>query len=251
VAIADALALVAILLVVGPGWAVLRHAGLQSAGPDGRLLHPALAEARIVADARHGIAAVMASPVPPPQFAFLQAARTTVPPEEGVPEGAEVIFQTPVYSALAGDRGPLLMVAGRATVRWTTLLDNVSGDAFVFLDAGGDRIMPLGPVENARIYAALIAVTAGQFELARHDLWSAVQAQGAEVRFAFDPDYLPILPEELDAGAAPFARQLREEGSPASLRILKFFAQLYESVRGQPLIEEGFGGPLRSGRVDR
>jgi hypothetical protein len=71
------------------------------------------------------------------------------------------------------------------------------------------------------------------------------------VRFGFVSDHLPIHESELDAQAAPFAHWLREEGSTASLRLLKFFAQLYESVRGQPLIEEGFGGPLRSGRVDR
>lgn len=250
VAVGDALSLVAILLIVGPGWAVLRADGLGETGPHGRLVHPALREAGVVAGVRRHIDALMATPAPPVQFAFLQAARSNVAPEERVPEGSEIILETPVHHALAGDRGPLLMVAGRSTVRWTTLLDRVSPDAFVFLDVGDPRVRPLGPVENARIYAALIAVSAQQFDLARHELWSVAEDQGAEVRFAFDPDHLPIRPAELDAGAAPFAQWLRDDGSVASLRILKFFGQLYESVRGQPLIEEGFGGPLRAGRVD-
>ena len=249
--VGDALVLVAVLLIVGPGWAALRATGLGETGADGRLVHPALRESGVVAGVRHQIDAVMASPAPPVQLAFLQAMRTEAPPETRIPEGSEWIFETPVHHALAGDKGPLLMVAGRATVRWTTLLDQVSRDSFVFLDVGDARVRPLGPVENARIYAALIAVAAGQFDLARHELWSVVEDQGAEVRFAFDQDHLPIQPAELDAGAAPFARWLRGEGSPSSLRILKLFAQLYESMRGQALIEEGFGGPLRSGRVDR
>jgi hypothetical protein len=251
VKIGDALVLVALLLLVGPVWATFRATGLGETGSDGRLKHPALREAGVVSGVRRQLASVMASPAPPPQFAFLQAARTEVHPDTGVPEGSEVIFETPVHRALAGDKGPLLMVAGRATVRWTTLLDRASRDAFVFLDVGDERVRPLGPSENARIYAGLIAVAAGQFDLARHDFWTVVGSQGAEVRFGFDPDHLPIRPEELDAEASAFAEWLRGDDSPASGRILKFFGQLYESIRGQPLVEEGFGGPLRSGRVDR
>jgi hypothetical protein len=249
--IGGALALVALLLVVGPGWATLRAAGMGETDSNGHLVHPALRQAAIVAGVRQQITSVMGSPAPPPQFAFLQAARTRVHPTEGVPEGSEVIFDTAVHNALAGEKGPLLMVAGRARVRWTTLLDLASPDAFVFLDVGDERVRPLGPTENARIYAGLIAVAAGQMDLARHEFWTVIGAQGAEVRFAFDPDHLPIEPDELDAGAAPFARWLREDDSPSSLRILKFFGQLYESIRGQPLLEEGFGGPLRSGRMER
>jgi hypothetical protein len=192
----------------------------------------------------------MESPAPPEQIAFLQATRTEIPEEIVLPEGQELIVASPVHQALAGASGPRLMVAGRATVRWTTLLDTASPDAFVLLDVGDQRVRPLGPVENARMYAALIAVAAGQFDLARHELWSVIEMQGAEVRFAFDPDHLPITPVELDAEASDFARWLRDQGSAASLRVLRLFASVYESVRGQPLIEEGWGGPLRSGRVD-
>jgi len=94
-------------------------------------------------------------------------------------------------------------------------------------------------------------VAAGQYSLARHEFWSVVELQGARVRFAFDPDHLPITPGELDSEASGFATWLKDEGSAASLRILRLFASVYESVRGQKLIEEGWGDPLRAGRVDR
>lgn len=247
----DGLVLLALLLVVGPGWGLIRTAALGRTDASGRLADPVLRATTVTAGVRRQIRELMAAPTPPPQIAFLQATRVAIPEPPPVPEGREVLLASPVYAALAGAVGPRLLVAGRATVRWTTLLDEVSPDAFVFLDAGDDRVRPLGPVENARIYAALIAVAAGQYDLARHEFWSAVEMQGAEVRFAFDPDHLPIRPEELDAEATGFAQWLDQEGTPPALRVLRLFASVYESVRGQPLIEEGIGGPLRSGRIDR
>jgi hypothetical protein len=250
VSVAGALSLVLLLLSLGPGWALLRADALGKTDASGQLAHPALREAGITAGVRSLVESVMESPAPPDQIAFLQATRTEIPEDLELPEGQELIVASPVHQALAGASGPRLMVAGRATVRWTTLLDTASPDAFVLLDVGDQRVRPLGPVENARMYAALIAVAAGQFDLARHELWSVIEMQGAEVRFAFDPDHLPITPVELDAEASDFARWLRDQGSAASLRVLRLFASVYESVRGQPLIEEGWGGPLRSGRVD-
>ena len=249
--IGDALVLVLLLLAVGPGWALIRSSALGQTDRHGRLADPVLQSAVVAAGVRAQITAVMNTPQPPPQIAFLQATRVRLPEEVETPANRELIFASPVYTAVAGGIGPRLMLAGRATVRWTSLLDEVSSDAFVFLDSGDDRIRPLGPVENARIYAALIAVAAGQFDLARHEFWSVVEAQGARVRFAFDPDHLPISPRELDAEASGFAIWLKGEGSSASLRILRLFASVYESVRGQKLIDEGWGKPLRTGRVDR
>lgn len=246
----DGVVLVALLLLVGPGWGLVRTAALGRTDAAGRLDDPVLRATTVTAGVRRQIDQVMSTPTPPPQIAFLQASRVQLPPSVRIPEGRELILASPVHAALAGGTGPRLMVAGRATVRWTTLLDQVSRDAYVFLDVGDERVRPLGPVENARIYAALIAVAAGQYDLARHELWSAVEAQGAEVRFAFDPDNLPIRPAELDAEAPGFARWLEDDGSAPALRVLRLFGSVYESVRGQPLLEEGFGGPLRSGRVD-
>jgi hypothetical protein len=251
VQIGDALVLILLLLAVGPGWAMIRSSALGQTDGSGRLVDPVLQSAVITAGVREQITAVMNTEQPPAQVAFLQATRIQLPEGVETPADQELIFASPVYTAIAGGNGPRLMLAGRATVRWTGLLDEVSPDAFVFLDSGDDRIRPLGPVENARIYAALIAIAAGQFDLARHELWSVAGAQGARVRFAFDPDHLPISPRELDAEASSFALWLKREDSPSSLRILRLFASVYESVRGQPLIDEGWGEPLRAGRVDR
>ncbi|RKZ18074.1 hypothetical protein DRQ53_01435 [bacterium] len=251
VRISSALALILVLLLAGPGTAVLRASALGQRVEDGTLSHPLLQAATVSAGVRADIEAVMSSPAPPQQIGILQATRVQLPTDMPLPEGREVIFTSEVHRAVAGATGPRLMVAGRSSVRWTTLLDQLSTDAFVFLDSGGHSLHPLGPVENARIYAALIAVAAGQFDLARHELWSVVEIQGATVRFAFDEDHLPITPDELDAEATNFALVLRDEGSAASLRVLKLFASIYEAVRGQPLIEEGWGDPLRAGRVDR
>ena len=249
--IGDALVLILLLLAVGPGWALIRNSALGQTDSNGRLVDPVLQSAVVASGVRAQLAAVMNTPQPPAQIAFLQATRIRLPEAVDTPVDQEVIFASPVYTAIAGGTGARLMLAGRATVRWTSLLDEVSSDAFVFLDSGDDRIRPLGPVENARIYAALIAVAAGQYDLARHEFWSVVEQQGAQVRFAFDPDHLPISPAELDAEASGFAVWLKREGSSPSLRILRLFASVYESVRGQKLIEEGWGEPLRGGRVDR
>ena len=248
---AGAIALVLLLLIVGPGWGILRTAGLAARTEDGRLAHPALREAAISGAFRGQLAALMLGPAPPPAVALLQAVRVPDPEAVVVPEGGEVLFTTPAYSALAGNVGPRLILQELATAKWTTLLDEVHGDAFVFLDAGDSRLRPLGPVENARVYAALIAVAGGQFDLARHELWSVIEFQGARVSFVFDPDHLPITPAELDAQAANFVRWLQAKDEPADMRVLKFFASLYESVRGEALIQEGWGEPLRSGRIDR
>jgi hypothetical protein len=251
VPIGSALVLIFLLLAVGPGWALIRTAALGQTDASGHLTDPVLQSAVVTAGVRQQVAAVMASPAPPTQIAFLQATRLRLAEGVETPDDRELIFASPVYTAIAGGIGPRLMLAGRATVRWTSLLDEVSRDAFVFLDAGDDRIRPLGPVENARIYAALIAVAAGQYDLARHEFWSVVEMQGARVRFAFDPDQLPITPGELDSEASGFATWLKEEGSSPSLRVLRLFASVYESVRGRKLIEEGWGEPLRAGRIDR
>jgi hypothetical protein len=250
VPVVGGVALVVILLAVGPGWALLRADALDARRPDGRLADPMLESANITAGVRRHLAAAFATPEPPPAVVFLQATRVEVPEGLDLPEHREVIFASPVHIALDGANGPRLMLVGRATARWTTLLDDVDPNALVLLDAGDRRVYPLGPVENARLYAALIAVAAGQFDRARHELWSAIDAQGTRVRFAFDSQNLPITEAQLDAQAAPFAYWLKGQGSPSSLRILKLFGSLYESVRGRELLQEGWGEPLPAGRID-
>ena len=150
-----------------------------------------------------------------------------------------VFLGSPVYVALRGDLGLDLLSGPDVHARWITHVDDVPPEGFVFLDAGGPRLLPLGPPENAQVYAAMIAVAAGQFERARHDLWSVIAAQGTQVRFAFDPAVLPIRPEELDAEADDFARWLvARADDPTNARILRLFEQLYEHVRGKELVRD-------------
>ena len=98
----------------------------------------------------------------------------------------------------------------------------------------------------------MIAVAGGQFARARHELWSVISEQGTRVRFAFDPANLPIRPEELDAEAPVFARELAEaaEDDPTHARILRLFEQIYEQVRGRELVRD-LDVPLRAPRFDQ
>lgn len=214
-------------------------------GAHGRLADPILHLTSITADVRRQTGAMLraadAGPDAergPGEVLVLQAARVVLPDTLDVPDDAEVILRTPVHTALRGDRGLQLLLGSRAQARWVSHLDDARLDATILLDVGDDRLRVLGPVENARIYSALIAIAAGQYSRGRHDLWHAIRLQGAQVRFAFDPDALPIEPQELDAEATGFARYLADKDEPSASRVLRLFEQLYEEVRGRELIRD-------------
>ena len=97
---------------------------------------------------------------------------------------------------------------------WRSHLEGLTPETPVFLDDGGVRLIPLGRLANARMVSALIAVAAGQYERARHDLWSVVGGEGARIRYQHDPDALPVALEELRAGAPGFVEHLREGRGP-------------------------------------
>lgn len=224
-------------------------------GAGGRLVDPILHLTSVTADVRRQLdalrAATQAGPGGPHELSevlVLQAARVELPPQLDVPEQSEVILRTPVFTALRGERGLRLLLGGESEARWVSHLDEARLDATVLLDVGDDRLRMLGPVENARIYSGLIAVAAGQYSRGRHDLWHAIQLQGAQVRFAFDPDALPIQPEELDAEATGFARYLVDKDEVSSARVLRLFEQLYEEVRGRELIRD-FDETIRAPRM--
>ena len=84
------------------------------------------------------------------------------------------------------------------------------------------------------------------------DAWQPMREDVAKLYEWFDRRFSQFeLRLELDAEASSFAIWLKREDSQSSLRILRLFASVYESVRGQALIDEGWGEPLRAGRVDR
>ena len=240
----------ALLLAVPTGW--LRTRAFMGARDDhGRLAHPVLRAGAIAADAHRRIAAVLETGAVPPDFVVvLQATRASLPAHFELPENAEILVRSPVFEALAGDTGLDVLVPDPTRARWVTGLEHLPRNTQVLLDAGGDRLSVLGPMDNARIYSALIAVAAGQYPRARADLWAAMHGQGATIRFAFDPDALPISPAELDAEAAGFARFLEDDTSPSGKRLLRLFGQIYASVRGRELLIEGFGPTLRAPRID-
>lgn len=239
-ALAFAFALVVIPAMIGV------QSVTHARGEDGRLTDPILHLTSVTADVRRQAEALLAnvggatSDVDrgPEEVLVLQAARIVLPESLDLPDDAEVILRTPVHTALRGDRGLRLLLGGEADARWVSHLDDARLDATILLDVGDDRLRVLGPLENARIYSGLIAIAAGQYSRGRHDLWHAIQLQGAQVRFAFDPEALPIAPEELDAEATGFARYLAEKDEPSASRVLRLFEQLYEEVRGRELIRD-------------
>ena len=173
----------------------------------------------------------------------LQATRLPIPDTIQPPPGGVVIAVTPVHAALAGRVGLSLLVPKGATVRWTTHLDDVPADAFVLMDSGDPVLRIWGSVTSARMYSALVAVTAQQFWRARHDLWSVIELQPSEVAFVYQPQSLPFPPEQLDDSGPAFAQMLRDEGSPSSYRVLSLFAKMYQAVRNRPLPDAAPGSP--------
>jgi hypothetical protein len=245
------LASAALAAILAVGWGV--HGTTRARGADGRLVNPILHMTSITADARQQVRAMRRAPRPdgaPEQVLVLQAARVVLPEGLDLPADSQVILRSPVHTALRGELGLGMLLGPQAEAHWVTHFDDAHLDAFVFLDVADDRLRVLGPVENARIYSALIAIAAGQYSRGRHDLWHVIQMQGARVRFAFDPDALPIEPEELDAEAAGFAHYLVAREEPSALRVLRLFEQIYEEIRGEELIRD-FDRPIRAPRHDR
>lgn len=225
----------AVVATASSAW--VTHSTMSARLPDGRLADPILRRGAIAADV-----ARLLHRIPDlgdhPQVAVLQATRVRMPEGMELPEDGEVFVTSPVHTALRGETGLQVLLPEGTRGDWVTRLDGLSVDALVLLDAGDTRLRVLGPVENARLYSALIAVSAGQFARARHDLWSVLGKLGHEVRFAFRPDALPITPAELDSQAPDFVRFLQQDREPSSRRILKLFGQLYEAVRGRSLVDE-------------
>lgn len=245
-------ALVGASVLVGAASIVGVSARVHARGEDGLLVDPILRRSSIVADVRAQISDLRRARPSPTAIGVLQAARTADPPDPEASRDRLVFIGTPIYLSLQGDRGLGILSGERLDARWIGHIDDVPGGGFVFLDAGDAVLRPLGPPDNARIYAAMIAVAGGQFARARHELWSVISEQGTRVRFAFDPANLPIRPEELDAEAPVFARELAEaaEADPTDGRILRLFEQIYEQVRGRELVRD-LDVPLRAPRFDQ
>jgi len=228
---------------------------LRARGDDGQLRHPELRRTTVANAVRSQLSSLATARPQPTAIGVLQASRLDL--EDASSETGEAFFVgSPVYMALAGQAGLDVLSRGGPEARWVTHVDDVPDGGFVFLDPGDAVLRPLGPPSNARLYAALIGVAAGQFQRARHDLWSAIADQGVQVRFAFDPAHLPITPEELDAEAAAFVTYLRDslgaDGTTTNLRVLRLFEQLYETVRGKELVRDLDDlAPERARRFDR
>jgi hypothetical protein len=238
-----ALSLVATsLLVAVLAWSATRDRMTRRL-EDGRIADPILRRSGIAAQVHRTLTDLLrAQPVV--EVAVLQATTVEVPEELELPAAGAVFVQSPVFASLGGFRGlPVLLPPG-VRGRWVGELDGLDPDAQVLLDSGQPFLHVLGPVENARLYSALIAVSAGQYERGRHDLWSVAGPIGSRVRFAYRADSLPIEPEHLDAEAPGFVRYLMETPSPESGRILRLFEQLYEAVRERKLFDEPWGEPI-------
>ncbi len=232
---APAYLLVVVCLTAGTAWQT--HAQMSRRGANGGLADPILRRGAIALDTARLLKAVPQLRETP-LVAILQATRVEVPEETPLPEGGEIIVSTPVYQSLSGATGLRLLLPQGVRGRWVTHLDDLPLDTLVLLDAGDSRLRVLGPLENARLYSAIIAVSAGQFPRARHDLWQVIGKVGTEVRFVYRAENLPIAASDLDAEAEGFVRYLESERQPASERVLKLFAQIYEAIRGQPLFVE-------------
>ncbi len=167
-------------------------------------------------------------------LAVLAATYTDWPRQ--IPAAQAQRINSQVYVAIEGAVGLSVMVPEGVKTRWDSHLDGLRGDALVLFDDGGPRLSFWGDLANARFYSALVAVAAGQFQRALHDLW-VVGGGDARRSFIYDPDRLPIPPEHLDENAQPFLHYIleHEEDTTTATRLVMLFQQLYHSVRGRTL----------------
>jgi hypothetical protein len=231
--------LVTMATIVGALAFLSTDARLTRRGEDGRLADPIAHRSATAAEAARTIRQLPLAAGG--ELAVLQA---TTMPETLLPPGdfaQDLLIGSPLVGALSGRLGLELLTPPGVSVSWAGHLDDVGLDAMVLLDAGGDVFASLGPIENARIYSALIAIAAGQHARGRHDLWSVIAPQGSQVRFAYESESLPIDPKDLTREARGFVEFLLEEATPANGRILKLFEQLYEAVVGEKLLRAPWG----------
>ena len=174
-------------------------------------------------------------------LAVLQATRASA----AVDTIADVLVGSPVFLALSGPVGLARIVPDSVQVSWASHLDEVPMRAQVLLDDGAPFLRPLGDTSNARIYSALIAVSAGQYARARHDFWNVVGPLGSQVRWAYDDDALPVDASDIRRQAPGFARYLIEAETPADGRILRTFESIYEALLGEKLLQAPWGEPVR------
>jgi hypothetical protein len=179
------------------------------------------------------------------ELAILQATRVQLPDDIVLPEG-ELLAGTPLLGALDGLRGLRMLVPEGVRVRWSAHLDGVRPTAQILLDAGGPTFRVLGLPEQARMYSALIAISAGQHERGRHDLWNVVTRSPDSIRFVYDADNLPIQLEDLRRESRAFVQLLGARETSRGDAILNLFAQLYEAIFGEPLSRTPWGGTLRA-----
>ncbi len=232
---AQAVALVALLVAAGAtaslGWSATQ-ATLTTRTSEGLQAEPIAARASIAAGVARQVRGLRL--LGTSRLAILQATTVEVPDTLRLRDRGVVIAGSLVYGAMDGAVGFSLLVPRGAKVQWTSHLDDLPGDTVVLLDAGDAFLRMLGDVTNARLYSALIAVAAGQFTRARHDLWTVSELGGGPVTFAYNAQKLPIPLQHLDDAAPAFEAMLRQEGSPASYRVLNLFQQLARAVRGRP-----------------
>ena len=125
-------------------------------------------------------------------------------------------------------------------MRWAGHLDGLRGDSLILFDDGGPRLRFWGRVANARFYSALLAMAAGQYQRALHDLW-VVGGGGAHRDFAYQPELLPVSSSAIDENAVAFIHYIlgHEDDDATAQRLVLLFQQLYEAVRGKPLVWAG------------
>ncbi len=219
------------MVATGLGFTATRSR-LEARGDRGGLLDP-LAKRSAIAYETHRI--VRTLPLEAGQTLAVLAATYTEWPEE-IPADLAQRMNSQVYAAIMGPVGLGAMARPEIELSWDSHLDDLSPDALVLFDDGGPRLRYWGRAHNARLYSALIAVAAGQYQRARHDLW-VVSGERTETEFIFDEGLFPIPPETLDDTGPEFVRfVLRTEADDITARrIVLLFSQMYRAVRARPL----------------
>ena len=205
---------------------------LSARNPRGGLRNP-LAERSAIAFEVHRL--VRSLPLEPGETLAVLAATYTQWPKQ-IPAAQAQRINSRIYAAIDGPVGLSIMVPDSVKVRWDSHLDGLRGDSLVLFDDGGPRLRFWGRLANARFYSALVAEAAGQYQRALHDLW-VVGGGGTRHDFVYDPQLLPILPENLDENAQEFLHYIlqHEEDPQTASRLVMLFQQLYETVRGKSL----------------
>ncbi len=162
--------------------------------------------------------------------------------------GGRWVNESPLHSALGGNRGPRLVLGEETRVEWANALFTNPQEALVLCENGND-FKHWGNTGNAALYAALTDIGMGRFERARKHLLRAADLNDKTMSFAYDPSQMILSAELVLARKEEFidwtVTLMGPDHSPQEVGGLQdLFLNILSTCTGQSVEELSQGGTL-------